>query len=160
MMRDLSHGSRGRMHRQKEREREISHAPPPPPTLWTSQGPKPPLGRSHSPPAWDEHLDAPGQQQRQLPSSVWSQHTAVKQGKTGGSVGTTNQGPQGLWRERVPWKGSEWRASRSRQLQARTIHHGDMPPPPYELLHGELRGNGEHVRARQHKEKYVSVSCP
>ena len=36
-----------------------------------------------------------------------------------------------LQRERVRGKGSEWRsASRRRQLQTRTIHHGDMPTPP------------------------------
>ena len=37
---------------------------------------------------------------------------------------------QGLWRERVQGKGSEWRsASRRRQLQTRSSHHGVMPKP-------------------------------
>ena len=36
-----------------------------------------------------------------------------------------------LWRERVQGKGSEWRsASRRRQLQTRSSHHGVMPKPP------------------------------
>ena len=36
-----------------------------------------------------------------------------------------------LWRERVQGKGSKWRsASRRRQLQTRSSHHGVMPNPP------------------------------
>ena len=38
------------------------------------------------------HLDAPGQRRGQLPSSVWTRHRAVKQGQSGGCVGTTCQG--------------------------------------------------------------------
>ena len=38
------------------------------------------------------HLDAPGQWRGQLPSSVWPGHGAVKQAKSGGSVGTTSRG--------------------------------------------------------------------
>ena len=53
---------------------------------------QPPLGRGTSPPAWDGRLDAPGQRRRHLPSSVWTRRREVKQGKSGGSVGTTNQG--------------------------------------------------------------------
>ena len=35
-----------------------------------------------------------------------------------------------LWRERVQGKGIKWRsANRRRQLQTRTVHKGDMPPP-------------------------------
>ena len=51
-----------------------------------------PLGRGILPPAWDGRLDAPGQRRRHLPSSAWTQRTEVKQGKSGGSVGTTDQG--------------------------------------------------------------------
>ena len=53
---------------------------------------QPPLGRGTSPPAWDGRLDAPGQRRRHLPSSVWTRRREVKQGKSGGSVGTTDQG--------------------------------------------------------------------
>ena len=53
---------------------------------------KPPLGRGPSPPVWDGRLDATGQRRGKLPSSAWTQHRAVKQGKSGGSVGTTDQG--------------------------------------------------------------------
>ena len=53
---------------------------------------QPPLGRGTSPPAWDGHLDAPGQRRRHLPSSVWTRRREVKQGKSGCSVGTTDQG--------------------------------------------------------------------
>ena len=53
---------------------------------------QPPLGRGTSPPAWDGRLDAPGQRRRHLPSSAWTRRREVKQGKSGGSVGTTNQG--------------------------------------------------------------------
>ena len=53
---------------------------------------QPPLGRGTSPPAWDGRLDAPGQRRRQLPSSVWTRRTEVKQGKSGGPVCTTDQG--------------------------------------------------------------------
>ena len=53
---------------------------------------QPPLARGTSPPAWDGRLDAPGQRQRQLPSFVWTRHREVKQGKSRGSVGTTDQG--------------------------------------------------------------------
>ena len=53
---------------------------------------QPPLGRGTSLPAWDGCLDAPGQRQRHLPSSTWTRRKEVKQGKSGGSVGTTDQG--------------------------------------------------------------------
>ena len=53
---------------------------------------QPPLGRGTSPPAWDGGLDAPGQRRRHLPSSAWTRRREVKQGKSGGSVGTTDQG--------------------------------------------------------------------
>ena len=57
-----------------------------------SRAHQPPLGRGTSPPAWDGCLDAPGQQPRHLPSSTWTRRGEVKQGKSGGSVGTTDQG--------------------------------------------------------------------
>ena len=53
---------------------------------------QPPLGRGTSPPAWDGRLDAPGQRRRHLPSAAWTRCREVKQGKSGGSVGTTDQG--------------------------------------------------------------------
>ena len=53
---------------------------------------QPPLGRGTSPPAWDGRLDAPGQRRRHLPSSAWTRRREVKHGKSGGSVGTTDQG--------------------------------------------------------------------
>ena len=53
---------------------------------------QPPLVRGTSPPAWDGRLDAPGQRRRQLPSSAWTRRREVKQGKSGGSVGTTDRG--------------------------------------------------------------------
>ena len=53
---------------------------------------QPPLWRGTSPPAWDGCLDAPGQRRRHLPSSAWTRRREVKQGKSGGSVGTTDQG--------------------------------------------------------------------
>ena len=53
---------------------------------------QPLLGRGSSLPAWDGRLDAPGQRRRRLPSSVWTRRREVKQGKSGGSVGTTDQG--------------------------------------------------------------------
>ena len=57
----------------------------------------------------------------------------------GGGAAGAGQGPKcrhpppppRLWRERVQGKGSEWRsASRRRQLQTRSSHHGVMPNPP------------------------------
>ena len=53
---------------------------------------QPPSGRGTSPPAWDGRLDAPGQRRRHLPSSAWTRRREVKQGKSGGSVGTTDEG--------------------------------------------------------------------
>ena len=53
---------------------------------------QPLLGRGTSPPAWVGRLDALGQRRRHLPSSVWTRRREVKQGKSGGSVGTTDQG--------------------------------------------------------------------
>ena len=53
---------------------------------------QPPLGGGTSPPAWDGRLDALGQRRRHLPSSAWTRRREVKQGKSGGSVGTTDQG--------------------------------------------------------------------
>ena len=58
---------------------------------------QPPLGRGTSPPAWDGRLDAPGQRRRHQPSSAWAQRREVKQGKSGGSVGTTDQGKGKGW---------------------------------------------------------------
>ena len=54
-----------------------------------------PLGRGPPPPVWGVHLDTPGQRQGQLPFSVWTQHRAVRQGQSRGSVGTTYQGKEG-----------------------------------------------------------------
>ena len=51
-----------------------------------------PLNPPPPPPVGGVHLSAPGQRRGQLPSSVWIQHRAVKQGQSGGSVGTTSQG--------------------------------------------------------------------
>ena len=62
------------------------------PTSGHPRAHQPPLGRGTSPPGWDGHLDALGQRRRQLPSSVWSRCREVKRGKSGGSVGTTDQG--------------------------------------------------------------------
>ena len=53
---------------------------------------QPPLGRGTSPPAWDGRFKAPGQRRRHLLSSAWTRRREVKQGKSGGSVGTTDQG--------------------------------------------------------------------
>ena len=53
---------------------------------------QPPLGRGTSPPAWDGRLDTPSRRRRHLPSSAWTQRREVKQGKSGGSVSTTDQG--------------------------------------------------------------------
>ena len=47
---------------------------------------------AQEPLGWDDRLDAPGQWRGKLPSSVWTRHKAVKQGKSRGSVGTTGQG--------------------------------------------------------------------
>ena len=50
-----------------------------------------------------------------------------------------------LWRERVQGKGSKWRlASRRRQLQTRSSHHGVMPkPPPAHAWHFASESNQE-----------------
>ena len=64
--------------------------PPPPPPPLAAQ--KLPLGRGPALPVWDDRLGAHGQRQGLLPSSVWTRHRAVKQGKSGGSVGTTSKG--------------------------------------------------------------------
>ena len=53
---------------------------------------QPPLGRGIPLRAWGGRLDAPGQWRRHLPSSAWTRRREVKQGKSGGSVGTTDQG--------------------------------------------------------------------
>ena len=66
--------------------------PPPDPGSGHPRAHQPPLGRGTSPPAWDGRLDAPGQRRRHLPSSAWTRRREVKQGKSGGSVGTTDQG--------------------------------------------------------------------
>ena len=62
------------------------------PTSGHPRAHQPPLGRGTSPPAWDGRLDAPGQRRRHLPSSAWTRRREVKHGKSGGSVGTTDQG--------------------------------------------------------------------
>ena len=83
---------------------------------------KPPLGRVPTPPVWDDRLDALGQRRGRLPSSVWSRHRAVKQGKSGGSVGTTYQGKgQGKGKgsgEGKTGQGGEGKGSREGQRMA------------------------------------------
>ena len=51
-----------------------------------------PLCPSPPPPPWPGRLDAPGQRRRHLPSCAWTRRKEVKQGKSGGSVGTTDRG--------------------------------------------------------------------
>ena len=108
------------------------------------------------PPVGDDRLDAPGQRPGHLPSSVWTQHREVKQGKSGGSVGTTDQGKgkgsgegmigqgrrgrtQGgerlMGTTAYGGKGSEERAANGHWPVGaascrRTTHHGNMPAPP------------------------------
>ena len=53
---------------------------------------QPPLGRGTSPPAWDVHLDAPGQRRKHVPSRASTRCRDLKEGKSGGSIGTTDQG--------------------------------------------------------------------
>ena len=50
------------------------------------------LKGAYPPPPLPCRLDAPGQRRRHLPSSAWTRRREVKQGKSGGSVGTTDQG--------------------------------------------------------------------
>ena len=70
-----------------------AHTPPPSnPASGHPGAQKPLLVRAPPPPVRSVHLDAPGQQRGQLPSSVWARHRAVKQGQSGGFVGTTYQG--------------------------------------------------------------------
>ena len=105
---------------------------------------QPPLGRGTPPLARDGRLDAPGQRRRHLPSSAWTQRREMKQGKSGGSVGTTDQG-NGKGRSVVRpmgtaaygGKGSKGRAANGdRQVGAascRVDHHtmaSCQPPPP------------------------------
>ena len=110
------------------------------------------------PPGRGVHLDARGQQQGQLPSSVCTRHGAVIQGQSGRSVGTTSRGKgrgcggrpgrgregtrgrgadghRRLRRERGQGKGKgEWReANRCWQLQTaiqRCVMPTPAPPPP------------------------------
>ena len=67
-------------------------APPPHPVTGHPRAHQLPLGRGTSPPAWDGRLDAPGQRRKHLPSSAWTRRREGKQGKSGDSVGTTDQG--------------------------------------------------------------------
>ena len=58
------------------------------PRKWPSEGPLAAVGERYL----TAGLDAPGQRRRHLPSSAWTRRREVKQGKSGGSVGTTDQG--------------------------------------------------------------------
>ena len=71
----------------------VNHVPTgkPTPTLPPPPCPKAAVGGSPLP-VLGSHVDAPGQWQAPLPSSAWTRHRAVKQGQSGGSVGTTSQG--------------------------------------------------------------------
>ena len=139
------------------------------------------------------------------PSSAWTRRREVKQGKSGGSVGTTDQGNgkgrsgvrlmgtaayggkgQGKGKGRGDGrlgqggrgrskggekpmgttayggkgsKGSEWRsASRRRQLQTRSSHHGVMPtPPPREPPLTTIR---QYQRATPDAHANAWVACP
>ena len=116
----------------------------------------PPIGEGFPTAGMGVHLDAPGQLREPVPSSVRTQHRAVKQGKSGGSVGTTSRGKgkgcrevgvgprreregtrgcegdghRHLRRQRIQGKGSsKWRC----QLQT-TTRPGVMPTPPPPML--------------------------
>ena len=124
------------------------------------------LGRPPPPAVLGAHLDAPGQRQGPLASSAWTRHRAVKQGKSGGSVGTTYQlltdrkgqrrgkdrprrerkdtgwgeadGHHHLWREMVQGKGCKGQSANWRcQLQTKT-HQRVIPtrPPGAAAQHG------------------------
>ena len=58
----------------------------------TSQGPTAAVGERFLTAGLGWRLDAPCQRRRQLPSSVWTRRREMKQGKSGGSVSTTDQG--------------------------------------------------------------------
>ena len=68
----------------KSFEAQTFDPPPPPHTPHPTPTP-------HTP-AWDGRLDASGQRRRHLPSSAWTRRKEVKRGKSGGSIGTTDQG--------------------------------------------------------------------
>ena len=55
----------------------------------------PGLGRGAPPPVWGVHLEALGQLRGQLPSSMWTQHGAVKQGHSGAPLGQPPKGKEG-----------------------------------------------------------------
>ena len=112
---------------------------------------QPPLGRGTSPPAWDGRLDAHRQRRGPLPSSVWTRRKEVKQGKSGGSVGATDQGngkersgerPMGT--TAYGGKGSKGRAANGdRPIGAagcRRVQY-TMPPPPPPLGHQQQAEN-------------------
>ena len=67
---------------------------------------------------------APGQWQGQLPCSVWTQHRAVKQGKSGGSVGTTDQGKGKGSREGKIGQGGRGRTQGGNRLMGITADRG------------------------------------
>ena len=114
------------------------------PTSGHPRAHQPPLGRGTSPPAWDGRLDAPGQRRRHLPSSAWTRRREVKQGKSRGSAGTTDQGngkgrggekPMGT--TAYGGKGSKGRAANGNRpvgaASCRRDHHtmaSCHPPPP------------------------------
>ena len=81
---------------------------------------KPPLGRSPSPPVW-----SPSQRRGTLPSSVWTRHRAVKQGKSGGSVGTTDQGKGKGSREREIGQDGRGRTQGGERLMDTTAYGGN-----------------------------------
>ena len=62
------------------------------PRKWPSQGPPAAVGERYLTAGLGWPLGRTWQRRRHLPSSAWTQRREVKQGKSGGSVGTADQG--------------------------------------------------------------------
>ena len=93
------------------------------------EAPKPLLGRGPSPPGWDGRLDAP--------SSVWTRHRAVKQGKSGGSVGMATKGKEReVERERLGMEEEE----------GHKAVRGRWAPPP---LEGKAKGKEREIERQR-----------
>ena len=99
----------------------------------------PPLGRGPPPPVWGVHLDAPGQWGGRVPFPVWVPHRAVKQGQSGGSVGTTYEGKGRVTKKvRLGQAGRERAQGGERLMGAaasggtdRQQYNQGSPPPPH-----------------------------
>ena len=103
-------------------------------------------------PVLGAHLGAHGQRRGPLPSSVWTRHGAVKQGKSGGSVGTADQGRGKGSREGKMGRGGRGRTRGGERPMGTTAYGGQGSK-------GRAGSGDRPIGAVSYRPKHTTASC-